>query len=63
MSQYPLLFSPLALGPVQVRNQVVFSAQLTNFAADSRPLERPIAYYRERAGGGAGLIITEEQSD
>ena len=62
MSQYPLLFSPLALGPARVRNRVVFSAHLTNYAEDNRPSERLIAYYRERARGGAGLIITEEQS-
>ena len=62
MSQYPLLFSPIQLGPVRVRNRVVFSAHLTNFAEDNRPSEKLVAYYRERARGGAGLIITEEQS-
>jgi len=62
MSLYSFLYSPIALGPVRVRNRVVFSAHLTNFAQDNRPGERLIAYYRERARGGAGLIITEEQS-
>jgi 2,4-dienoyl-CoA reductase (NADPH2) len=62
MSQYPLLFSPLQLGPVRLRNRVVFSAHLTNFAEHNRPGPRLTAYYRERARGGAGLIITEEQS-
>ena len=62
MSLYPFLYSPLRLGPVRVRNRVVFSAHLTNFAEDNRPGDRLIAYYRERARGGAGLIITEEQS-
>ena len=62
MSPYKLLFRPIRLGPVTVRNRVVFSAHLTNFAEDNRPGERLIDYYRERARGGAGLIITEEQS-
>ncbi|HUJ76099.1 MAG TPA: mycofactocin system FadH/OYE family oxidoreductase 2, partial [bacterium] len=62
MSLYQLLFSPIQLGPARVRNRVVFSAHLTNFAEHNRPSERLIAYYRERAQGGVGLIITEEQS-
>ncbi len=62
MSQYRHLFTPIALGPVKVRNRVVFSAHLTNFAEDNAPGERLTAYYRERAKGGAGLVITEEQS-
>ncbi|HEX7929130.1 MAG TPA: mycofactocin system FadH/OYE family oxidoreductase 2, partial [bacterium] len=62
MSQYQLLFAPIQLGPVRLRNRVVFSAHLTNFAEGNRPSGKLIAYYRERARGGAGLIITEEQS-
>ncbi len=56
------LWSPLQLGPVTVRNRVVFSAHLTNYAEDGRPSEQHAAYYAERAKGGAGLIITEEHS-
>ena len=52
MSPYKLLFRPIRLGPVTVRNRVVFSAHLTNFAQDNRPGERLIDYYRERARGG-----------
>ena len=37
MSQYKLLFTPLQLGPVTLRNRVVFSAHLTNFAERNRP--------------------------
>ena len=62
MGQYRLLFTPLRLGPVTLRNRVVFSAHLTNFTEGNVPGERLTAYYRERAKGGAGLIITEEQS-
>ena len=57
-----LLWSPLQLGPVTVRNRIVFSAHLTNYARDGLPTEQHAAYYEERARGGAGLIITEEHS-
>jgi 2,4-dienoyl-CoA reductase-like NADH-dependent reductase (Old Yellow Enzyme family) len=56
------LFTPLQLGPVTVRNRIVFSAHLTNFAEDGLPTARHAAYYAARAEGGAGLIITEEHS-
>jgi len=57
-----LLFSPLKIGNVTVPNRIVFSAHLTNYAEDFMPSERHAYYYRERARGGAGLIITEEHS-
>ncbi|HLU42220.1 MAG TPA: mycofactocin system FadH/OYE family oxidoreductase 2 [Microthrixaceae bacterium] len=57
-----LLWSPLQLGPVTVRNRIVFSAHLTNYAEDGLPTEQHAAYYAERAAGGVGLIITEEHS-
>jgi mycofactocin system FadH/OYE family oxidoreductase 2 len=56
------LWSPLQLGPVTVRNRIVFSAHLTNYANDGLPTEQHAAYYAARAAGGAGLIITEEHS-
>ncbi len=59
---YRYLWSPLRLGPVTVRNRIVFSAHLTNYAQDGRPTEQHAAYYEARAAGGAGLIITEEHS-
>ncbi|MEE8395725.1 MAG: mycofactocin system FadH/OYE family oxidoreductase 2 [bacterium] len=62
MSPYRFLFTPIRLGPVEIPNRVVFSAHLTNFAQANLPSARLAAYYRERARGGAGLIVTEEQS-
>lgn len=52
----------MQIGSMTLRNRVVFSAHLTNYAEDYRPSERHAYYYRERARGGAGLIITEEHS-
>src|SRR4051794_11031964 len=56
------LWSPIRVGPVVVRNRIVFSAHLTNYADDGKPTEQHAAYYGARAAGGAGLIITEEHS-
>ena len=57
-SRYRFLFEPLRIGPLTVRNRVVFSAHLTNYARDGLPTEQHAAYYAARAAGGAGLIIT-----
>jgi 2,4-dienoyl-CoA reductase-like NADH-dependent reductase (Old Yellow Enzyme family) len=60
--QFPNLFSPLRIGRVTVPNRISFSAHLTNLAHDGLPTERLTDYLAARARGGAGLIITEEQS-
>src|SRR6478735_514969 len=58
-----LLWSPLRLGPFTVRNRIVFSAHLTNYATqDGLPSSQHAEYYAARAAGGAGLIVTEEHS-
>lgn len=62
MSRYTHLLSPLQLGPLVLKNRVVFSAHLTNYAEGGLPTEQHAAYYAARAEGGAGLIITEEHS-
>lgn len=59
---YRYLWSPLELGPITVRNRIVFSAHLTNYARNGLPTEQHAAYYAARAAGGTGLIITEEHS-
>jgi 2,4-dienoyl-CoA reductase-like NADH-dependent reductase (Old Yellow Enzyme family) len=60
--QYQYLFTPIRIGQTTIANRVVFAAHLTNLAEDNLPGPRLIAYYAERARGGCGLIITEEQS-
>ncbi len=57
-----LLFTPIKVGSLTLSNRIVFSAHLTNYAEGYMPSERHVYYYRERARGGAGLIITEEHS-
>src|SRR3954464_5809923 len=59
---YRYLGTPLDVGPVTVRNRIVFSAHLTNYADDGLPTEKQHAYYEARAAGGAGLIGSEGHS-
>jgi 2,4-dienoyl-CoA reductase-like NADH-dependent reductase (Old Yellow Enzyme family)/thioredoxin reductase len=56
---YEHVFSPLELGDVRLRNRVFVSAHTTNFGSNFLPTDRHVAYHRERARGGAALIITE----
>jgi 2,4-dienoyl-CoA reductase-like NADH-dependent reductase (Old Yellow Enzyme family)/thioredoxin reductase len=42
-----------------LRNRVVFGAHTTNMAEDGLPGARHIAYYEERAIGGAAMIVVE----
>ncbi|MEW5722713.1 MAG: mycofactocin system FadH/OYE family oxidoreductase 2 [Thermodesulfobacteriota bacterium] len=62
MAEFKHLFSPLKIGAAVVANRVSFSAHMTNFGEDHRISGRHVDYYRERARGGAGLIVTEELS-
>ncbi|TQS42633.1 mycofactocin system FadH/OYE family oxidoreductase 2 [Cryptosporangium phraense] len=57
-----LLYSPLRLGRLTLRNRVVFSAHLTSFADDGLVTDQHVEYYAARARGGTGLIITEEHT-
>jgi mycofactocin system FadH/OYE family oxidoreductase 2 len=60
--QYQFLFTPIRVGQTIIPNRIVFAAHLTNLAEENMPGARLSAYYAERAKGGCGLIITEEQS-
>jgi mycofactocin system FadH/OYE family oxidoreductase 2 len=62
VSEFPHLFSPLRLGPVEVRNRVVSTAHGTNLAVGHLPTERMARYHAERARGGVGLIVFEASS-
>src|SRR4051794_41841061 len=58
MSEYPLLFSPLTIGTVTVRNRIMQTAHVKLWARDGVDSERNVAYQAARARGGAGLLIT-----
>jgi 2,4-dienoyl-CoA reductase-like NADH-dependent reductase (Old Yellow Enzyme family) len=50
------LFEPITLGKIEIRNRVVMTGHGTGMAKDYLPTDQHVAYYRERALGGAGLI-------
>ena len=56
--KYPKLFEPATIGSLNLRNRIVLSPMHTNFTVGNKFTERYIEYYKERAKGGAGLIIT-----
>ena len=56
------LFSPLRIGTTEVRNRLMMTAASVGYGEDNLLSERHIAYYRERARGGAGLLVTEQQA-
>lgn len=53
------LLSPLTLRGETLRNRIVFGAHTANMAEDGLPGARYHAYLRERALGGAGMIVAE----
>lgn len=57
--KFPRLFSPLALRSHTLKNRIVFGAHTANMAVEGLPGERHVAYYEERAIGGAAMIVVE----
>mgnify|MGYP006272251575 FL=1 len=53
------LYAPTRIGPVEVRNRIVMSSHTVLYGEGYLLSDRHIAYYRERALGGSGLIIAE----
>ena len=56
---HPAIFQPLQLRHLKLRNRIVFGAHTANMSVDGLPGERHLGYYRERAMGGAAMIVVE----
>jgi 2,4-dienoyl-CoA reductase (NADPH2) len=57
VSALDLLFSPLRIGSMQLRNRLVMSPMETGFGTrEGLPSPRTLAYFEARARGGVGLI-------
>ena len=57
---YDLLFSPMKIGNVQIKNRIVMAPMCMGFGQfDGKVTDAMMNHYVERAKGGAGLIITE----
>ncbi|MBJ7222563.1 MULTISPECIES: NADPH-dependent 2,4-dienoyl-CoA reductase [unclassified Brenneria] len=58
MTIYPNLFSPLDLGFTTLKNRIVMGSMHTGLEEHPDGTARLTAFYRERAQGGVGLIVT-----
>lgn len=59
MSQYEQLLSPTQVGGVRLKNRIMSSGHQTSLTEQNLPTDDFIAYHRERAEGGVGLIVLE----
>lgn len=58
--KFNAMFQPITIGPMTVKNRFVVPPMGNNFAnTDGTMSEQSVAYYRERAKGGFGLITVE----
>lgn len=61
MAAFPHLFTPIKLRHLELKNRIVFGAHTVNMSQEGLPTERHFGYYRERARGGAAMIVVEPQ--
>jgi len=57
-TQYPHLLEPLDLGFVTLKNRVLMGSMHTGLEEEKRGYQKMAAFYKERALGGVGLIVT-----
>ncbi len=57
---YSKLFQPLAIGPREAHNRMLFGSHTTNLARHNLLSQQHADYYATRAEGGAGIIVLEE---
>ncbi|MCD7723033.1 MAG: NAD(P)/FAD-dependent oxidoreductase [Clostridiales bacterium] len=58
--KYEMLFSPMKIGNVEIKNRIVMAPMLMGFGQfNGNATEQMMNYYEERAKGGAGLIVSE----
>ena len=54
--EYKMLFTPMNIGTVQIKNRVVMPPMMLGFGQfNGCPTKEMMDYYEERAIGGAGL--------
>ena len=59
MSAVDSLFQSFSLKSLETPNRVVMAPMTRNHSPDNVPTDASVEYYRRRAAGGVGLIITE----
>ncbi|WP_299495770.1 NADPH-dependent 2,4-dienoyl-CoA reductase [uncultured Shewanella sp.] len=55
---FPHLLEPLDLGHTQLKNRVLMGSMHTGLEEEKGGFEKLAAFYKERAAGGVGLIVT-----
>lgn len=58
---YPRCLEPLSVGGIEIKNRIMVSGHTQLYGHDGLLSDRHLGYYRERAMGGAGLLILEQQ--
>jgi len=56
---YPHLFQPIQLRHKTLKHRLNFGAHTANMSIDGLPGDQHLGYYRERARGGAAMIVIE----
>lgn len=59
MSDNSALFRPITIGNLELPNRIVMAPMTRNMSPENVPTDANVEYYRRRAAGGTGLIITE----
>ncbi len=60
MTTLTRLFTPITIGSMTLKNRIVMAPMTVDYAnADETVSDKQVAYYSERAKGGAGLITLE----
>lgn len=59
MSRADTLFQPVNMRNLSLKNRIVMAPMTRTMSPGNVPNEQSVAYYRRRAEGGVGLIITE----
>ncbi|MGH1356645.1 MAG: NADH:flavin oxidoreductase [Thalassovita sp.] len=59
MSRTDTLFRPIDLGKLTLKNRIVMAPMTRTYSPGNVPNSKVVDYYRRRAEGGVGLIVTE----
>ena len=63
MNTFPMLFQPITIGKLNIKNRLVMAPMATTYAnLDGSVSDRLLRYYEERARGGVGIVTVEGAS-
>ncbi len=60
MESFSLVFSPIKIGRLEIKNRIVMAPMTTGYGSDDGSVNQTlIDFYKRRAEGGVGLIVCE----